>query len=518
MPPITRRAFLTGATLTGITASALVLAGCAPTTPTPSPSPTHTGPTSWTALGAAVTGTLLRPDSGDYATARLTENPRFDDAMPLGILQAASALDVAAGLAFARNTGTPLAVRAGGHNYAGWSAGGATGTDVKPSLVISTAALDGIALAADGTTATIGPGAPLALVYETLGAKGRAIGAGSCGTVAIGGLTLGGGVGVLSRSFGLTCDQLTGVEIVTADGVVHDASASSDTDLFWACRGGGGGSVGIVTSMTFTTQPAPDITMFFVQWPWTDALQVVSAWQNWMPGADDRVWSTLKLLAGSDHTAGPIVALSGTWTGPEGDFAAQLAGLLQNVSAAPLANTATRHTYSDAMLRYAGCAGEPASACTTGPGGVLKRVSESAASAMAYDDLDSAAIAALLAQVSGASGVAGLTEGGISLDALGGAVAKIGPADTAFPHRKARYTVQYTATFANGAATVPFDGYVRGFRKTMSSSWGEGAYVNYTDPSLTAPGTSYFAGNLARLRSIKKKVDPTTLFHQPHFL
>lgn len=517
MPPIDRRTFVAAA---AAAAGALALAGC--TSPSPRPTTTVTvapkGPRTWAALAAAATGTLLRPSSVGFNAAKQTENPRFDDAAPLGILLAASAADVAAGIAFARNTGTPLAVRSGGHNYAGWSAGGASGTDVKPSLVISTQGLDGVTLSNDGSTATIGPGAPLAKVYEALGTRGRAIGAGSCGTVAIGGLTLGGGVGVLSRSFGLTCDQLTAVEIVTADGVVHHASASKDQDLFWASRGGGGGSTGIVTSMTFATRPAPDVTMFALSWPWSAAADVVTAWQSFAPKADDQLWSTLKLLGGSTHPGDPSVSVSGTWTGDTALVADQLAPFLAAVGTAPLSNVATSHTYLDAMLRYAGCAGEPAAKCTTGSGGALKRVSESGSSSLPTVELTPAGVTTLLAQVEKAQDLVGLTEGGVSLDALGGAVATVAAGDTAFVHRDALLSVQYTATFADGADPSAYDGYVQGFRRAMTEEWGDAAYVNYVDPSLESPAESYFGDNLGRLRSIKKKVDPGSLFDQPHFL
>lgn len=388
---------------------------------------------------------------------------------------------------------------------------------MKPSLVISTAGLDSVTLSADGSTATIGPGAPMAKVYEVLGSAGRALGAGSCGTVAIGGLTLGGGVGVLVRSFGLTCDQLTGVEIVTADGVVHQASASRDSDLFWACRGGGGGVVGIVTSLTFATQPAPSVTMFALTWPWTAAAEVIDAWQTWAPGADDELWSTLKLLGGTTHPSGPVLTVSGTWTG-SALVATVLAPFLSAVKTKPLTNVATAHTYQDAMLRYAGCAGEPASKCTTGTGGVLTRVAESGASTMPTATLSAAGITALVRSVEAAQQVVGMTEGGISLDALGGKAGAIAVADTAFPHRTALMSVQYTATFADGAPTKTFDQYVHGFRTTMSPYWGDAAYVNYADPSLPSPGQSYFGMNLARLTAIKKKVDPHSMFYQPHLL
>ncbi|GAA4265107.1 FAD-binding oxidoreductase [Frondihabitans peucedani] len=517
-----RRTFVTG--LAGLGALAgvgtLALAGCTTRAPSPAASTTPAadrGPSTWAALAAAATGTLLRPSSVGYGTAKLTENPRFDDAAPLGILLASSAADVAAGLAFARNSKTPLAVRSGGHNYAGWSAGGASGTDVSPSLVIDTAGLRSITLSDDGSTVDIGPGAPLALVYETLGARGRAIGAGSCGTVAVGGLTLGGGVGVLSRSFGLTCDQLTGVEIVTADGVVHQASAAKDADLFWACRGGGGGSVGVVTRLTFQTQAAPTVDMWALTFPWSAAADVVAAWQQWAPTADERLWSTLKLLGGETHPRGPVVTVSGTWTG-DGPVSAQLSAFLTSVGTAPLTSVATSHDYVDAMLRYAGCAGQKASACTTGDGGVLKRVSESGASSLPTVALSADGIQTLLAKVEAAQDVVGLTEGGISLDALGGAVSRVAAGDTAFVHRDAILSAQYTSTFADGVDPSSFDAYVRSFREALVPEWGEASYVNYVDASLASPGESYFGANLSRMQSIRKATDAASVFRQPHFL
>jgi hypothetical protein len=512
---IDRRTLLAG----GAALGALALAGCTTATPKPNPTvtvtPTTSGPHDWASLATAITGTLLRPTSSGYSTARLTENPRFDDAKPFAILQAASAADVAAGLAFARNTGTPVAVRSGGHNYAGWSAGGASGTDVKPSLVISTAGLDSVRVASDGT-ATIGPGAPMAAVYAALGEAGRALGAGSCATVAIGGLTLGGGVGVLVRAFGLTCDQLTGVEIVTADGAVHHCTATSDADLFWASRGGG--LTGVVTSMTFDTQVAPDVTMFALIWPWAEAPRVVAAWQTWAPQAVDQLWSTLKLLGGGTHPSGPALTVSGTWIGDPSALTAQLAPFLAAVKAKPTSSVATTHPYQDAMFRYAGCADQPAAKCTTAAGGVLDRVAESGTSHLPSTTLSSAGIAALIARVEAAQNIVGLTEGGISLDALGGAVSRVQAGDTAFAHRSALMSVQYTATFADGAPPAAFDEYVRGFRQAMGEYWDDTAYVNYADPSLASPGHSYFGDNLARLTAVAAKADSAKLFDQPHLL
>jgi FAD/FMN-containing dehydrogenase len=506
---VSRRAVL-GAGAIGV---AGLLAACAPVHPGPTPTPTPPGPPAWSALKSAVGGSLALPGDADYDTVRLTENPRWDDARPLAVLTVTSASDVAAALAFAKKYRLPVALRSGGHSYPGYSAGGAAGTDVVPSLVIDTRGLTTVALAADNT-ATIGAGASLAQVYDSIGNAGRSLAGGSCATVGMTGLTLGGGVGVLVRAYGLTCDSLTAVEIVTADGTVHTANAKSDADLFWACRGGGGGHLGVVTSLTFSTQPAPTVTMFSLSWPASSAPAVVAAWQAWAPSADPKLWSTLKLLNGAAYTTGLGVFLSGTWLGAAADLAGQLAPLLA-AAGQPSKNGSSQHNYHDAMMIYAGCSGVPVARCTTAAGGSLTRESFSATSHIAYHPLDAAGIQTLVAQATAAKGVAGIKEGGISMDALGGQVGALSSDATAFPHRSALFSVQYTATFPDGTNPAPLDTYVRGFRAAMVPEWGDGAYVNYADASLADPATSYFAGNASRLASIRKRYDPTGFFTQP---
>lgn len=512
MTELGRRAFVTGAA--GI-AGMLLLAGCVPSTRPTSPPSTPAGLPDWAGLAKQVSGTLLLPGTAAFAVAKLTENPRFDDAEPLAILQLASAADATAALAFARKYRMPVALRAGGHNYVGWSAGGARGSGVPASFVISSAALDTVALSADGSSVTVGAGATLAQVYDAVGRAGRAIAGGSCATVGVTGLTLGGGVGVLVRSFGLACDQLTELQLVTADGEVHTANADSEPELFWASRGGGGGILGIVTSLTFATQPAPSVTEWHYSFAFSAAAAVIANWQKWLAGADARAWSTLKLLGGlAKHPGGPSVGVSGTWTGPAGELDAQLAPLLAGLPT-PLAHGSVTRSYHDAMMDYAGCVGLPVSQCTTGPGGKLTRESSSGTSSIGYTALDGSGIAALLAQAQAAQTVTGLREGGISLDALGGKVGSVAPDATAFPHRDALYTVQYTGAFTDGADPGPIDSYVRGFRTAMTPFWGDHAYVNYADGSLSDPDTAYYGDNLPRLRGIKKKYDPSGFFTQP---
>jgi FAD/FMN-containing dehydrogenase len=517
MSELGRRAFVAGAASATGLAGMLLLAGCVPSAPpTPPPSSaTPVGPPDWKVLASQVTGTLLLPADAGFAAAKLTENPRFDAAEPLAILQVAGAADVTAALAFARRYRLPVALRAGGHSYAGWSAGGAPGTGVPASLVISTAAFDSVALSADRSTVTVGAGATLAQVYDTVGRAGRAIAGGSCATVGVTGLTLGGGVGVLVRSFGLACDQLVELEVVTADGAVHTANIDSDPELFWASRGGGGGMLGVVTSLTFATRPAPTVTEWHYSFPFSAAAAVIASWQRWAPASDSRNWSTLKLLGGlAKHPNGPSVGVSGTWTGPAAQLGTQLAPLLAGLPS-PIAHSSVTRSYHDSMMDYAGCLGLPIAQCTTGPGGKLARESSSATSSGAHAALDATGIAAVIAQVQAAASVSGIREGGISMDALGGKVASLAPDATAFPHRQALYLVQYTGTFDDGRDPAPIDAYVRGFRAAMTPHWGDHAYVNYADASLSDPDAAYYGDNLPKLRSIKKKYDPTGFFTQP---
>ena len=277
------------------------------------PRPRRPTKADWSQLRRSVQGSLALPSDPSYDQVRLLENPRYDGERPLAVLSVASAQDVATGLAFAQDHAIPVAVRSGGHSYPGWSGGGS-----PKALVLDCRPLSQVRL--DGSAVTIGSGAALASVYDTIGGQGRAIPAGSCATVGIAGLTLGGGVGVLTRAMGLTCDSVTGCEVVTADGSVRTASADAEPDLFWALRGGGGGHLGVVTSFELTTQAAPTLQTVYLQWPISAAEQVIDAWQSWAPGADARLWSTLKALGGQKHSGGPILLLSGTWTGPAGAF------------------------------------------------------------------------------------------------------------------------------------------------------------------------------------------------------
>ncbi|MBZ5738847.1 FAD-binding oxidoreductase [Nocardioides mangrovi] len=486
----TRRAVLGAGALGALAACSSSDGGSPAPTPSSGGASSASGPVPWDRLRRHVQGTLARPGDPTYDQVRLLANPRYDGEHPLAVLSVGSEQDVATGLTFARDHDLPVALRSGGHSYPGWSGGGS-----PRALVLDCRPLDDVSVS--GSTATVGAGAALAHVYEGIGGQGRAIAGGSCPTVGIAGLTLGGGVGVLTRALGLTCDAVTSMRVVTADGRLRTASADDEPDLYWALRGGGGGHLGMVTSFVMETTAAPTISSTYLEWPFDAAEQVIEAWQQWAPAADARLWSTLKALGGTTHTSGPTLLLSGTWTGPSAGLDAQLAGLLDHV---PTPSVRSDHVrgYLEAMQAYAGSGG---------------RESFAATSHVAYDALDPAGIGDLLDRVQAAQD-SGLKEAGISIDALGGTVGDLAPGDTAFVHRDALATVQYTATFPPGDARTA-DAFVHDFRSAMTPHWGDHAYVNYADPTIEDYRSAYFGANADRLAQARATYDPDGFFDQP---
>ncbi|MGH3154451.1 MAG: FAD-binding oxidoreductase, partial [Streptosporangiaceae bacterium] len=162
----------------------------------------------WAALARDLSGPLVRPGEAGYTTARELFDPRFDSLRPSGVAYCRNPHDVSTCLAFVRRYRVPVAARCGGHSYAGWSS--------TSGLIVDVTRMAGVSVS--GSTATVGAGTRLIDVYNGLDAHGRAVPGGSCPTVGISGLTLGGGIGVVGRAYGLTCDNVKSMQIVTADG------------------------------------------------------------------------------------------------------------------------------------------------------------------------------------------------------------------------------------------------------------------------------------------------------------
>ncbi|NUT46647.1 MAG: FAD-dependent oxidoreductase, partial [Saccharothrix sp.] len=289
----------------------------------------------WERLRRVLTGRLVLPGDDGYDTARRPYNTVYAHRRPAAVALCADESDVARCLEFAARERIPVAARSGGHSYAGYSV-------PEGGLVVDLAALSDIQVDHRGRL-RVGAGTRMIDLYEALARAGRLLPAGSCPTVGVAGLTLGGGISVVGRAYGLTCDRLLAARVVTPGSGARRADAHTEPDLFWALRGGGGGNFGVTTSFTFDTAPARDVTAFVLDFPVGAATDVLGAWQEWMLGTPDALWTACNVHAGSP----PRVGVIGSWVGPE----AGLDPLLDRLAArvAPTGRTVLPMDYGTAM-------------------------------------------------------------------------------------------------------------------------------------------------------------------------
>jgi len=526
--PASRRDFLAGAGTAGVAAAVAVLAtralgGTRPPAAAarvpgdavfPGPillTSAASKPSSadWTALKNTIsTHKLYRPGEKGYSTAKQLFEPRFDSLEPAGLAYCRTAADVAACLAFVRRYGLPVRVRSGGHSYAGWCS-------VTGGLVIDVSAMN--SFTAGKGTVTVGSGLDLIHFYSNLASIGQAVPGGSCPTVGIAGLALGGGIGVISRLHGVTSDHLESAQLVLADGSVVTCDSGHDSGLLWACQGGGGGNFGVAASFTFRTQPLRSLWRFFLEWPWSKADKVMSAWQAWAPHAPDALWSNLHASA-PFSSGSPAISVGGTYVGTDAGLSGLLGDLYHSVGSNPSYANSQEQSFLNVMLYEAGCS--PVDACHTGPGGQLTRVPSYAKSDFFHRPLDASGINTMLSGIEKIPSIAGTSGGAgtIALDACGGAMNNLKPGHTAFCHRDALYVAQYSTVWTSpgtSGGVANQHAWLRSYYNSMHPHANGQAYQNYIDPDLTDWETAYYGGNYSRLTTIKASYDPTNLFSFP---
>lgn len=489
--------------------SATATAGVPASTATPTrAAATPVPPPDWAALRRALQGTLVLPTDAGYDAARILYKTRFDAIRPQAVARCGGTADVRECVLFARRHALPVAIRSGGHSYEGWSTG--------PGLVIDLRPMSEIQLR-EGSV-RVAAGAQLIDVYSALAARGVGIPAGSCPTVGISGLALGGGLGVLTRAWGLTCDDLIEVEIVTADGTVRVCDELRDSDLFWALRGAGGGGFGVVTSLTLRTRPVTRLALSFLQWDAARARDVLRSWQEWIAAAPDELWSNVHLNA---RPGALEVAVHAAMLGETSELGSAVDRLTRAVGAAPSYREVGALPYMDAMLLEAGCLGRSVAHCHLQggtPDGALERETYAGTSVIAPTALPPGAIDAVVAGIDRLRSVPNAGGGAVIIDALGGAVDRFAPDATAFPHRRALASIQILSSWAANAPDSVVGasrGWLRTYRDDLRSRIGRGAYVGYVDADLTDWESAYYGSNYPRLQRVKAKYDPEAVFTSP---
>lgn len=399
---------------------------------------------------------------------------------PLAVVRPVDAADVAAVVRWAAKEHVPIVARSGGHSYGGYS--------TTHGVVVDLALLSHVAVS--GNHAIAGPGARLGVVYSTLAQHGVAIPAGTCPSVGIGGHALGGGFGLASRAWGLSCDNLLSAQVVTADGRALTVDKTHHPDLYWACRGGGGGNFGIATRFVFRTHKIAIGSYFVASYPWSQVEEVVAGFLAWAPSTSDAVGSICRLAAGG----APTVQVFGQYLGPQNE----LTSLLTSLQPAASKLTLGTATWLDLVARWAGCLGHSLPGCATpvdtaffGSSSYLGRIPTQPQ----------------LTQFRHAIESRGAQSGALLIDAYGGAINRIAPAATAFPHRRALASIQYFAVGGTSART-----WVTQTRAQLAPAMTGEAYVNYIDPQLPNALHAYYGANLPRLEQVKRTYDPHDLF------
>ena len=392
-----------------------------------------------------------------------------------------SVADVVRSLEYAAASGDQLVPRGGGHCFAGRSS--------TTGIVLDTSGLDAISVDARGV-ATIGAGARLVQVYAALAAHGRTLPAGCGPTVGIAGLTLGGGIGLLGRQHGLTCDRLVSAQVVLANGEVVECDAATEADLFWALRGAGGGQFGVVTTLRFDTVAEPVTTRIEATWSGTGE-GLVTAWQRWAPAAPDGL--TVNLAIASEAGAPTQFRLFGTTTlerRPTLDLLrelTELAGLPPDVELRPgLPFHEMKQTFADTAP------GDPR-------GRAVRHRSEFFSRAMSEGT-----VASLLTQLAEPREI-GRRE--LAFTAMGGAYNRVREDATAFAHRTATFLLEHVADAG--------DPWVDTSWETAHVEGSGRVYANFPDPALDTWSAAYHADNHPRLAAVKLAYDPDRFFDFP---
>ncbi len=426
-----------------------------------------------------LTGRIVFPDDPSYEDARMDYNTRYSK-YPRVIVFCQRVLDVINAVKWARETHTPIRVRCGRHSYEAFSI-------VNKGIVIDVSEMNKVLLEKSKGIASIQAGATLLPLYKVLWHKGVTIPGGTCPTVGISGLTLGGGFGMLTRKMGLLCDNLLAIQMVNAKGQIVYADQRVNSDLLWASRGGGGGNFGIVTSFVFKVHPVSNVAVYTITWDWSDAKEVIKVWQDWAPFVDERLTSILELGTKKDGR----ISSSGEFLGQEDQLQYLLRPLIN--AGKPIQINVKTIPYIEAVLKFDGGSG-PHKFKNTG--------------AFVYQCLSDEAISTLLYYME----ISPNKDNSVQFQSLGGAVSKVPPAGTAYFHREAGYIMQYITHWEADTEECPNISWVETLRQSMLR-YVDGTYVNWPDIFIKDWPCAYYGTNYPELMRIKRKYDPENIFH-----
>jgi FAD/FMN-containing dehydrogenase len=426
-------------------------------------------------------GRLIRPHDPDYDAARRVWNGMIDRRPGL-IARCAGAADVIAAVEFARGHGAAVAVRGGGHS----AAGNAVCDD---GLVIDLSAMRGIRVDPVARTARAEPGLTWGEFDRETQAFGLATTGGVISTTGIAGLTLGGGIGWLARKHGLTCDNLLSVDIVTADGRLRHASATEHPDLYWGVRGGGG-NFGVVTSFEYRLHPVgPEVLAGLLIHPRARAREVLRVYRDLTRTAPEDLGAYAVLTTAPDGAPVTIVAVCHHGARAAGEavlrairaWGPPLMDVVQ-----PMPYTAFQTIMNDAM---------PAGQRVYWRSSFLR-------------DLTDEAIDTIVAQSEAQPSPMSAS----IVEFYGGAVNRVGAADTAYPHRDALYLLNMVTLWPDTGQDARNIEWVRAISSAIRPFSTGRTYVNFLGDEGEERVRQAYGANYERLVALKRTYDPDNLF------
>lgn len=394
--------------------------------------------------------------------------------------------DVITAIRSTREKNIEISIRSGGHSYEGLC--------LCNGVVLDLSYMNNIEISEDKKRVKVQSGCQMMDIYSTLWKEKCTIVGGSCGTVGIGGFTLGGGFGFLSRKYGLAIDNLLEFELVDASGNDLIVNPNSHPDLFWACRGAGSGNFGVITSFTFAMHPIDNVVVYKISWSWDQFFDVITAWQHWSFKAPDALTSVLVIPL---RSRGNIFS-KGIFLGKESEFISYLNKLAPHSS--PSNIEVETMNWLEAARQF-----DLSSSQEKRP---FKAKSD-----YVENILSKEALRTILQNMS--IDHPKLSCGVIILDSYGGAINRISDKATAFIHReKTKFSIQYL-TYWNQSdpkeAEISQE-WISNFYQRMRPYVSGFAYQNYCDLDLPNWMEAYYGKNQERLREIKKKYDPNGFF------
>jgi FAD/FMN-containing dehydrogenase len=437
-------------------------------------------------------GELFVPGDDGYEEAKRIWNGAHDGRMPAAVARCTGVADVIAALGFARSHDLPVAVRGGGHSVAGLST-----TD--GGMVIDLSALRNVRVDPAARVAHVGAGAVWGDVDHEAQQFGLATTGGLVSTTGVAGFTLGGGIGWLMRQYGLAADNLVGADVVTADGRLVHASAHENADLFWGLRGGGG-NFGIVTSFEQALHPVgPEIYAGPIFLPGDAAGNLLRFYRDWAPNAPDAITTAISLA-----TAPPLPVIPEEWHGKK-------VAILIAVCAGPVED-------GEALLRDLRTVAEPvADLCGPMPYMFIQSLLDplwpkginayfKAANLARLSDETIDSLVKLHQDTPG-------PQCEIHVHQMGGAVARVGQAETAFPERSMPFVLNAVSGTPEAALLGEHTEWARTVVASTQADHTGRAYVNFLGDADGGAERAYGEETYARLVALKEHYDPTNVFH-----